>query len=627
MNQLLHRLALVALFLLSFASSSMAQSRLIHYWNFNNYNTRYNLPSIPGLKANFSTIDTNLAQVHYAKIVSSVTDSAYIDPFTPATTDYDTINLRMGDTAGNALRLRNPSDSMSLVMYLPTYGYRNIKLIYASQRSSNGMLQQVFDYSLDSGRSWATTGLSIANDSPTVTFKRTTVSFSSITGANNNRAFVFRMRFLGNTVGTSGNNRIDNITLEGDSIITAGTISGGTNVCVAGTTSLTSTVSGGSWSSSSTAIATVSSSGTVYGVSTGTVIISYTITTSCCGTAISTYTVSCVSAATAGTVSGGATLLCDSAVTTMTSTVSGGSWSSSNTAVATVNPSTGMVAAVGAGSAIISYTVTTSCGTAYDTIMVTVGTTPSAGTISGVSSLCVGTLDTFATTVAGGSFTSSTTSVATVGSSSGIVSALAAGTTVITYAVTNSCGTGNTTATVTVIAAPVAGTISGPTRVCRGDTIALASTVTGGTWTSSNTALATVNAAGNVFGVAVGSLVISYTVTNSCGSATTTYSMIVNPADSCLTGVAPSLTNNNTISIFPNPAQGACSIALPYNVTEATITLLDMCGAVVLNENRSNIANHTATIALPSEAQGLYTVRIIANGQVYMSKLIIHNNN
>jgi hypothetical protein len=203
---------------------------------------------------------------------------------------------------------------------------------------------------------------------------------------------------------------------------------------------------------------------------------------------------------------------------------------------------------------------------------------------------------------------------------------VAVGTSVITYAVTNSCGTGTTTATVTVIAAPVAGTISGPTRVCRGDTITLASTVTGGTWTSSNTALATVNATGNVFGVAVGSLVISYTVTNSCGSATTTFSMIVNPADSCLTGIAPSLTTNNNITIFPNPAQGACSIALPYNVTEATITLLDMCGAVVLNEDLRNIANHTATIALPSKAQGLYTVRIIANGQVYMSKLSIHNN-
>ena len=86
-------------------------------------------------------------------------------------------------------------------------------------RSNNGMLQQVFDYSVDSGTTWRTTGLNITSDSPLVVFKRTTITFGSDTQVNNNGKLVFRIKFNGNTVGTSGNNRFDNITLEGDSIL------------------------------------------------------------------------------------------------------------------------------------------------------------------------------------------------------------------------------------------------------------------------------------------------------------------------------------------------------------------------------------------------------------------------
>lgn len=196
-----------------------AQAYLVHYWNFNAYTATYNLPAIPGLKANLSRLDTNNAQVLWAKSSASTLDSSYIDPYTPVAADYDTINARLGDAAGSALRLRNPSTGMELRMYLPTNHYKNIKLIYASMRSNNGMLQQVFDYSVDSGTTWRTSGLNITSDSPLVVFKRTTITFGSDTQVNNNAKLVFRIKFNGNTVGASGNNRFDNITLEGDSVI------------------------------------------------------------------------------------------------------------------------------------------------------------------------------------------------------------------------------------------------------------------------------------------------------------------------------------------------------------------------------------------------------------------------
>ncbi|HNP54502.1 MAG TPA: T9SS type A sorting domain-containing protein, partial [Ferruginibacter sp.] len=66
----------------------------------------------------------------------------------------------------------------------------------------------------------------------------------------------------------------------------------------------------------------------------------------------------------------------------------GGTWSSSNTAVATVNPTTGLVTAVGAGTTSISYTINSGCGspaTASASLSVAVNTAP---VVSGPTNVC-----------------------------------------------------------------------------------------------------------------------------------------------------------------------------------------------------------------------------------------------
>jgi hypothetical protein len=45
-----------------------------------------------------------------------------------------------------------------------------------------------------------------------------TIDLNSISTINDNNKFVFRILFSGNNTGTKGNNRFDNITLEGDII-------------------------------------------------------------------------------------------------------------------------------------------------------------------------------------------------------------------------------------------------------------------------------------------------------------------------------------------------------------------------------------------------------------------------
>ena len=65
---------------------------------------------------------------------------------------------------------------------------------------------------------------------------------------------------------------------------------------------------------------------------------------------------------------------------------------------------------------------------------------------------------------------------------------------------------------------PYVSSITGTTTAATGNTTTLASTTPGGVWSSSNTAIATVNTDGMVTGVAGCTTTISYTVTNACGA-------------------------------------------------------------------------------------------------------------
>lgn len=214
-------------------TTANAQSKLIHYWHFNNFTTAPSSTTVNSahpfnVHADYSSIDTSKAQIVY--MTSAGTSSAF-----STTVDYanpgDTLNARMGHDADGstiswALRPRNRSDSMELRFYIPTTHYKNILIKYISQSSSvgSGMLHQVFDYSTDSGSTWKTTGLSVAGDSAGLSFGPIfPVSFTTDTTVNNNPKLVFRIKFQGNASGTSGNNRFDNITVEGDTITPAST--------------------------------------------------------------------------------------------------------------------------------------------------------------------------------------------------------------------------------------------------------------------------------------------------------------------------------------------------------------------------------------------------------------------
>ncbi len=144
--------------------------------------------------------------------------------------------------------------------------------------------------------------------------------------------------------------------------------------------------------------------------------------------------------------------------------------------------------------------------------------------ITGIGILCVSNVTTLSNATLGGTWTSSNLSIATVGSTTGVVTGVSAGTVIISYTVDGA----SVTTIVTINPLPVSGTITGGALVCLPTTTTLSSTAPGGSWSSGNPLVATIGASsGIVSGSGAGAITISYTVTNACGSSFTTISLIV----------------------------------------------------------------------------------------------------
>jgi len=205
------------------------------------------------------------------------------------------------------------------------------------------------------------------------------------------------------------------------------TISGTNNLCSGTTITLTGSPTGGAWNSSAAAATVGSASGVVTGVTGGTTpTISYTVLATGC-VATQPITVNVNPSAITGT-----TTVCGSENTTLSDAATGGVWTSSNAAIATVGGTTGVVTGASgvSGTANITYTAFGGC------IATTPVTVLPFSPITGVPSVCIGYSTTLADATTGGTWSSSTPAAATV-TSSGIVAAVAVGSTNITYAVSS----------------------------------------------------------------------------------------------------------------------------------------------------------------------------------------------
>jgi len=276
-------------------------------------------------------------------------------------------------------------------------------------------------------------------------------------------------------------------------------ITGSDSICEGETTNL-SPSTGGTWVSSNTAIATVSNSGVVIGVSAGTATFTFTNSTTLCES-LPTTDITIIAKTTVAVT--GPISICEG-FTSQLSPTTGGTWNSNDVGVATVT-NDGTVTGVSVGSTTFVFTNTASGCASDATQPITVSEIPTVS-ITGTSNICIG----FTTTVSptsGGTWSSSNTAVATI-TNGGIITGISDGTATFTFTSTQGC-ISSTTETITVD--PNGNiTISGDPVLCEGETTTLTTSVGGGSWASDNLAIATINSSGLVTAISAGLVTLTY---------------------------------------------------------------------------------------------------------------------
>lgn len=280
------------------------------------------------------------------------------------------------------------------------------------------------------------------------------------------------------------------------------------------TTSGTGTMQSYTWNGPGgyTSSATASTVGSVTTAATASGYYSLTVTypgNGCTSSPAITYVT--VGANVTPTVTPATASVCTGATYTLTATPASGTWSiGSGSSYASVN-SSGVVTGIAPGTATVSYT--TLCG-AVKVATITVNQSPAS--ITGPAQLCIyPATGTFSNTTSGGVWSNTPTTYGTINASTGIFSsAYAVGITTVSYT------QGGCTVTQSLVIdnsspAPIAGTLTS----CVGGSQSLYDITTGGVWSTSNPALATVSSTGLVTGVGNGTAIITYNT--GCGTAAT----------------------------------------------------------------------------------------------------------
>ncbi len=404
----------------------------------------------------------------------------------------------------------------------------------------------------------------------------------------------------------------------------AGVISGQLSVCNGSSGTLTSSMSGGTWSISDISFSIGVTSGTYVSSSPGTATVTYTLGAF---TSTAVVTVHPLPDNIIGTSS-----ICNGSGSSLSVPgSSGGTWSSSSPAILSVNPADGTVSGLSPGVAIITYTAASLCKrtisvTVYplpditsvshvvcsgDTIVTsalggvwsaspswlfsvhpwgvgvsalsgpgsgtlsytlptgcfsttTVNVLPPPGAITGNLGVCAGSTTTLTCTTTPGGTWSSASATVTVGAATGVIAGVSVGTALVTYTAGTGC---RTTAVVTVH--PLAGFMSGPYSVCEGLTTMLSEPFSGGIWSSGTPAVGSISTSGIVTGIAAGTTLVSYTHPTTGCSATSVLS--VNPLPSPITG-PDGFCNFSSASYVASPSGGTFSVSNPIVLSIDPVT-------------------------------------------------------
>jgi Secretion system C-terminal sorting domain/Bacterial Ig-like domain (group 2) len=409
------------------------------------------------------------------------------------------------------------------------------------------------------------------------------------------------------------------MTVQVDTVLSAGTIAGASAVCTGSWIHLTESVPGGTWFSSNSSIAVVDGSGNVTGVSQGVVTISYFLTNGC-GASIATHgvTVNAPAASITGLDSVGV-----GDVRILSNTTTGGTWSIADTAIATID-SNGHVTGVDSGLTMVTYTVVNACGTSYATLAMHVGPHPTVASIAGSDSVCIGANITLTNATGIGKWNiSDTITHATVDSVTGVVHGVAYGATNVTFTYTNGFGTSTSVKTIFVNRPPSV-TVSDPGTYGIGSNIILYGTPSLGVWSQTNSTVAMFlsvtdsNHYASMYIQDGGTDIVTYTVHNTCGTSHASDTLIV-VVDN---GVKQVAGKSASLNIFPNPNQGAFTLNVNSDIKQdASVVITNVVGEKV--KELSITTNQKFEVKL-DQPSGIYVISVTtADGTKYTARIAI----
>ncbi len=174
------------------------RSAVLHYWHFNNMSS--------------GAVTSVVADTTAFAIAPAITYPGSGTGFIDANSgDGNIDNVRFNEPAGNSLRARNPSDTRSLDIELPTTGFEDIVFSYEVYRSSNGQLGQIVEYTTD-----GTTYNFLDSLTITASYQTFFWDFTGMGAVEDNPDFKIRINFFGQNTGIDGSNLFDNFVLEGE---------------------------------------------------------------------------------------------------------------------------------------------------------------------------------------------------------------------------------------------------------------------------------------------------------------------------------------------------------------------------------------------------------------------------
>ncbi|OYY22418.1 MAG: hypothetical protein B7Y68_08495, partial [Thiotrichales bacterium 35-46-9] len=249
----------------------------------------------------------------------------------------------------------------------------------------------------------------------------------------------------------------------------------------------------------------------------------------------------------------------------------------------------------------------TGCTSSARTLPVTVNSSPQPGVITGTASICAVSsgvsysVAAVANTTYNWTYSGTGATIASGGGTNSITVDYASNATIGTWSVVatgpNACPSLPQTFAVTAVnVTPTVAAITGASTVNIGATLTLESTTPGGTWSSSNTSVATVNSTGIVTGVAIGTATISYTLSSGACSGTATKVITVSPGNTPPVAV----TDSYTVARGGTLTQTAPGVLINDTDAEnsaltALLVLGPANGTLTLNSNGSFTYVHNGT--------------------------------